>query len=153
MQKWSEYFGNPQSKTNFYAYPVGAGFDFFLIDTLGMERFFAFLKDIGQTAKLDESFQNVFQKDLPAMESAWLGYLSKVKVSTAQPRIIKMFPENGASNVSLNTKGIYLEFDIPMGKTISIVTNCESGVCYRNAYWKSDKILAVKVDLLPDYHY
>lgn len=64
-----------------------------------------------------------------------------------------MFPENNASNVSIKTGEIYLEFDLPMHKTIALITNCESGICYRNAYWKSDRILAVKVDLLPDYHY
>lgn len=152
-QKWSEYFGNPEMQTSFYAYPVGASFVFFLIDTYGMKRFFAFVKDLGQTVKLDETFQNIFQKKLPAMEKEWLEYLSKVKVSTTQPAIVKMFPENSASNVSIKTEEIYVEFDLPMHKTIALIANCESGVCYRNAYWKNDQILAVKVDLLPDYQY
>jgi hypothetical protein len=152
-QKWSEYFGNPEMQTNFYAYPVGASFVFFLLDTYGMDEFFVFVKDLGQTVNLDETFQNVFQKKIPALEKEWLGYLSKVKVSNVQPRIVKMFPENSASNVSIKIEEIYLEFDLPMQKTIALITNCESGICYRNAYWKSDRILAVKVDLLPDYHY
>lgn len=152
-QKWSEYFGNPEMQTNFYAYPVGASFVFFVLDTYGMEEFLAFVKDLGQTVNLDDSFQNVFQKKLPTMEKEWLEYLSKVKVSTTQPAIVKMFPENSASNVSIKTEEIYVEFDLPMLKTIALITDCESGVCYRNAYWKNDRILAVKVDLLPDYQY
>lgn len=76
VQRWSEYFGSPETKTNFHAYPVGASFVFFAIDTYGMERFFALLKDISGTNKLDESFQNVFQKGMPVMEKDWLDYLS-----------------------------------------------------------------------------
>lgn len=132
---------------------MGASFIFFLIDTFGMDRLFAFFKDIGQTANQNKSFKNIFQKDIRVMENSWLGYLNKIKVSTIQPRIIKMFPENNALEISAKTDEIYIEFNIPMRKTISIVTNCDSGVCYKNAYWKTDKILAVKVDLLPDYQY
>jgi hypothetical protein len=153
VQKWSEYFGNPQIKTNFYAYPVGSSFDFFVIDTYGMDRLITLFKDIGKTQDLEKSLKNVFKNDKQSIESKWLQYLKKVNVSSTEPHIIEMFPANLATNVSIKTNEIYVEFDIPMSRNIFLITNCNDGICYKNAYWKTDKILAVKVNLLPNYQY
>ena len=153
VQKWSEYFGDPQIKTNFYAYPVGSSFDFFVIDTFGMDRLITFFNDIGKTQDLEKSLKNVFKNNKQSIESEWLQYLKKVNVSNVEPNIIKMFPANLTTDVSIKITEIYVEFDIPMGKNIFLITNCNDGVCYKDAYWKTDKILAVKVNLLPNYQY
>lgn len=153
VQKWSEYFGDPQIKTNFYAYPVGSSFDFFVVDTFGMDRLITFFKNIGKTQDLEKSLKNVFKNDKQSIESEWLQYLKKVNVSNVEPHIIKMFPANLTTGVSIKITEIYVEFDIPMSRHIFFITNCNDGVCYKDVYWKTDKILAVKVNLLPNYQY
>jgi hypothetical protein len=153
VQKWSDYFGNPQIKTNYYAYPVGASFNYFIIDTYGMDRLFDFFKEIGATGALEESSRHVFKKDQAALEAEWLAYLETVPVSGEPPRIAGWFPEDGATGVSVATAEIYLEFDRPMHRLICLITNCNDGVCYRNAYWKTDRMLAVEVKLLPNHCY
>ncbi len=152
-QKWSDYFGNPRVRTNYYAYPVGASFNYFIIDTYGMDRLFDFFKDIGDTGDLEESSRHVFKKDQAALEAEWLSYLDRVPVSGEPPRIAGRFPEHGATGVSIATVEIYLEFDRPMHRFICLITNCNDGVCYQNAYWKTDRRLAVKVKLLPNHRY
>ncbi len=153
VQNWSEYFGNPQVKTNFYAYPVGSSFDFFIIDTYGMEQLFAFFKDIGNTQDLEKSIKNVFKKDQQVLETDWLRYLGKVDVSVAAPQIIKFYPENKMSNISPNTSEIYIEFTTPMMPLIRLITSQTTGISYKDAYWKTPKILAVKVKLQPNCSY
>lgn len=152
-QKWPQYFGDPQIKTNFYAYPVGASFDFFIMDTYGTKRLFAFFKDIGKTQDLTKSLRNIFKSDQQSIEAEWLQYLKKVNVSSVEPHINKMFPVNLARDVSIKTNEIYVEFDIPMSRNIFFITNCNDGICYKDAYWKTDRILAVKVKLLPNHQY
>lgn len=44
VQKWSEYFGDPKKFTNYYAYPVGSSFVYYVIDSYGMDCFLAFCK-------------------------------------------------------------------------------------------------------------
>ena len=153
VQRWSEYFGDPQIKTNFNANLVGSSFDFYVIDTFGMDKLMTFFKDISKTQDLGESLKNVFKNDKQSIETEWLQYLKKVNVSSTEPHIIKMFPANLETNVSIKTNEIYVEFDIPMSIDIILITNCNEGVCYKDAYWKTDKILAVKVNLLPNYQY
>lgn len=111
-----------------------------------------FAKKIGDTNDLDKSCQNIFKKDQRIIEAEWQQYLSKVPISITQPRIIKMFPENGATQVSNKTTEIYVEFNVSMGKRISIYSD-GNGISYKNAYWKTDKILAIKVDLIPNHYY
>lgn len=153
VQKWSEYYGDPETKTNFYAYPVGASFDLFIMDHFGKDRLLAFFKDIGETGDLARTVRNVLGSDLPELEAKWLRYLEEVDVSTAEPRIVKLFPENGATGVSIKTEEIAVQFDLPMARKIVFISDCRQGVCYKNAYWKSDRILAVKVKLLPNHRY
>lgn len=153
VQKWSEYFGDPRTKTNYYAYPVGASFNFFVIDTYGMDKLFMFFKDIGKTQDLAKSIKKVFKSDKLSIETEWQQYLKKVNLSGDEPHIIKMYPANGATNVSIKTDEIFVEFDVPMSRHIFLINNCNDGICYKNAYWKTDKILAVKVILLPNYRY
>jgi hypothetical protein len=156
VQKWYDYFfiKGSQAGIHFYAFPVASSFVYFVMDSYGIDAFFAFCKDIGDTRNLDRSCQNVFRKDQMTIESEWCQYLNKVSVSTTQiqPRILKMSPENKATRVSIKTTEIWVEFDIPMSRNISVISDSE-GVSYKNAYWKTDKILAVKVNLLANHLY
>lgn len=153
VQKWSRYYGDPQIRTNFYAYPVGSSFDFFIMDTYGINRLFAFFKDIGQTQDLAKSLRNIFKSGQQAIEVEWLQYLKTVHVSNAEPHIVKLFPANQALDVNVKIDEIYVEFDVPMSRNIVLITNCNDGICYKDAYWKTNRILAVKVNLLPNYQY
>lgn len=153
IEEWSKYFGDPNTHTNFYAYPVGSSFDFYIIDTYGMYNLFLFFKDIGKTYDLEKSFKNIFNKNKLEIENEWKHYLSKVEVPNKPPQIVKMYPENNANNVSIEINEIYIEFDTSMINNIILITNCNAGICYKDAYWKSDKILAIKVNLLTNYNY
>ncbi|HYH01543.1 MAG TPA: Ig-like domain-containing protein, partial [Bacillota bacterium] len=151
VQKWSEYFGNPNIAINGYAYPVGASFVYYLSDTYGMDFFLSFCKDIGDTYDLDQSCRNIFKQNRNTIEAGWKEYLRNVPLP-GPPRIVKMFPENGATQVSLKTTEICVEFDVPMAKRIVVISN-GNGVSYKNAYWKTERILAVKVGLMPSHVY
>ncbi|HEX3046814.1 MAG TPA: Ig-like domain-containing protein, partial [Bacillota bacterium] len=91
--------------------------------------------------------------DQQSIEAEWLRYLKRVNVPGVEPHIIKMLPANLATDVSIKTNEIYVEFDIPMSRNIVLITNCKDGICYKDAYWKTDKMLAVKVNLLPNHQY
>ncbi len=152
VQRWSRYYGDHQIRTN-NAYPIGSSFDFFIMDTYGINRLFAFFKDIGQTQDLAKSLRNIFKSGQQAIEVEWLQYLKTVHVSNAEPHIVKLFPANQALDVNIKIDEIYVEFDVPMSRNIVLITNCNDGICYKDAYWKTNRILAVKVNLLPNYQY
>jgi len=144
IQNWKEYFGTPP-KADYNAYKVGSSFVIFFKEKYGQDAFFSFLKDLGQTQNLKLSLQNTIQKDSKEVETEWQRFLSKVDLPPI-PKVVQMFPKNGEKNVSRNTKEILVTFQIPMSKRISVGTRCDDGICYKNAYWKNSKTLAVKVD-------
>lgn len=80
-------------------------------------------------------------------------HLNDPQPQGSAPKISRLYPENRATAVPLDTTEIVVEFDQPMQRTISLLTNCDDGVCYRDAYWKSDRTLGIKVKLLPDHEY
>ena len=154
VQDWEKYYAR-YKKNNYYAYPVGSSFDFMIIDSYGEEMLFKFFKDIAKTKNLKRTFKNVFKKDIAAIEIEWKEYVSKIKIDDIKPKVVKMFPKNGAKNVDVNLKEIIVEFNTSMRNNICVATPCDEGICYKNAYWKSDKILVIKVDpkLLSDHEY
>lgn len=154
VRNWGDYFGKPGVRTNSYAYPVGSSFDFYIIDTYGMEKLFTFFTDIGKTRDLEESLKNVFGTEMKDFEAKWISYVAANKSEGGIPKIIRMFPENGSSGVSTSLEEIFVEFDQPMSRTLTLGTqDCASGVCYKNAYWKSRTVLALKVSLKNDFQY
>ncbi len=80
VQKWSEYYGDAGKKTNYYAYPVGSSFVFYIFDAYSNESFFQFLIDLAKTDNLDKSFRNIFKKNKSEIEKEWQDYLKKVKL-------------------------------------------------------------------------
>jgi hypothetical protein len=145
---WHEYFGNPETKTNPYAYPVGSSFDFYIIDTFGEKKLFEFFTDIGKTRDLERTLKNVFSRGRGDFENGWLAYLAAKTPPVQTPKIVRIFPPDGAKEVDPKTEEIFVEFDQPMSRSVIITTpDCGGGVCYKNAYWKSRTVLAVKVAL------
>ena len=65
---------------------------------------------------------------------------------SAAPKVVKMFPAQGETNVPVDITEIYIEFDRPMASTFSLYTkaSCPVGVCYTSGYWKSKTVFAVK---------
>ncbi|MFH2046370.1 MAG: Ig-like domain-containing protein [Pseudomonadota bacterium] len=159
VQKWSVYYGPPGTNPNLgYAYDVGASFNFFVMDNYGEERFWKFVKDIGTTRDLGKSSQNVLNIPMKELESKWLLYLAAVKYEPIlmQPQIVDMFPANNAINVPTDLKEIVVHFNTDMMQIVCIKTPCgDTGLCYKKAYWKDSRTLAVKIDgsLKPDYTY
>lgn len=154
VQDWETYYAR-YKKNNYFAYPVGSSFDFMIIDNYGEEILFKFFKDIAKTKNLNRTFKNVFKKDLATIETEWKEYVSKIQIDDVKPKVVKMFPENGAKDVDVKIKEITVEFNTSMLKSIYVSTPCDDGVCYKNAYWKTDKLLVIKVDpkLLSGHEY
>jgi len=154
VQQWTNYFGVPdRGNLNLDSYQVGASFDYFLWDTYGKDRLLAFFRALGESGELGAALQKAIGKDKASVEAEWLSYLSQPMPEGSAPEIARLYPDNQASGVPLETTEIVVEFDQPMLPSISLLTNCDDGVCYRDAYWRSDRVLVIKVKLLPDHEY
>jgi hypothetical protein len=81
VQKWSEYFGNPRDG-RWYAYDVGASFDFFIIDKFGEKKLKELFVAIGLTRDFAAAIHNTLGITLATLEADWKVYL-------AQPRAHK----------------------------------------------------------------
>lgn len=154
VQKWSVYFGIPERGTpNWDAYQIGVSFNLFLWERYGKERLLAFLKELGTQGELGAALQASVGKDAATIESEWLGYLGQPLPPSPPPKLARLQPDNQATAVSPDTKEIVMEFDQAMHPSYSLLTPCDEGVCFRDAYWKSDRILAIRVALRPDHEY
>lgn len=69
------------------------------------------------------------------------------------PKIVRFSPENGASDVPTSTAEIEIEFDQPMAPTFSFYGDCDAGACYKQGFWKTDRIFAVTTKLIPNHKY
>ena len=79
VQKWSLYFGGPEAG-RWWAYEVGASFDFFIIDQYGELKLKDLFKDIGKFHNLGISIRRVFNKSAADLESEWKAYLAKLNM-------------------------------------------------------------------------
>lgn len=64
------------------------------------------------------------------------------------PQVVKMFPAGDGRNVPTNISEIFVEFDTDMSSMICLNMNDDEQkeLLFKNVYWKTDKILAVKVE-------
>jgi hypothetical protein len=147
VQAWSSYYGYPGSGSSF-AYDVGASFNFFIVDTYGEETLYQFFVDIGKTKDLTKTIHNIFNKSLKELETEWLQFLAAIETdqSLIQPMVVEMYPPHNAENVPTNIDEIHVHFNTDMQPIVCIRTPCQdTGICYKDAYWKTTKILALKV--------
>ncbi len=129
-----------------------------LHDYYGQLELKQFFLEIGKIKDLDLAFKKLFGKSKRDIEYEWGQYLSqsKIDIESARPRILKMHPDHGMKNVSTKLNEIYVEFNKKMNGNICINTPCgDTGICYKNAYWKTEKILVIKVknELRAQYSY
>lgn len=82
VQEWQKYWGKrpPRGeragvRRNRYAYPVGASFVYFVIDTYGERALFDLLKALGSTWNLNDALQKSLGKSAAEIEQEWLAYL------------------------------------------------------------------------------
>jgi len=153
IQKWNQYFGRPP-RANWNAYLVGSSFIFFIQETFSDSKLNHFFKTISENGNLEKSLLTVFGLTNIEFEKKWLHYLSKIEIPPP-PKIVQLLPAHLENGVSLTTSELTIEFDQPMNKKISIGTKCDDGVCHTNAFWKSEKVLVIKVQgkLLPSHEY
>jgi len=145
IQKWKEYFGIPP-EADWNAYQVGSSFIFFARDAFGAEKVREFFGAVGQSGDLDKALLSSFKCSKSSFESEWIKYLSNIKIPPS-PKIARMIPNDGQIDVPTSLQEIIVEFDQPMAKKISVSTNCNGEICYKNAYWKSEKVLAIKIPI------
>ena len=75
------------------------------------------------------------------------------------PKIVKMFPENGAKNVDPNISQVYLTFDLPMGDGRAWASNNADGTALEHdpdqpVFWTADQLTCVApVKLQPNKKY
>jgi len=155
VQDWIHYFGD-SSGLNFFAYPVGSSFDFFILDTFGQTGLDAFFTDIGATKDLNRTFQKVFGRTQEEIESAWLSYLAAVDLLGAQPEIVSLSPENGAVDVDPGIRELTVRFNVPMSPGWRIITDHDE-IDYKQAGWqdvsRTTLIITVKGTLQRNHTY
>lgn len=76
MQHWSDYAGNHPSPKQALAYPTGASFVYFVIDSFGEKKLFDFFRDIGEARDLDTSLRNIFGLTALEVEQRWKDYVA-----------------------------------------------------------------------------
>ncbi len=159
VQNWATYFGTSESAPstlNWRAYQVGSSFEYMVEDTRGADVLHSLFVDIGVTRDLATTIKNVLFSTESAVEQEWKDYLDRVEVDASPPAVIAMSPADTATEVPLDTSEISVTFNRTMQRTICVGTPCgDTGICYRNAYWKTRNVLAVKVEgsLKPAYQY
>ncbi len=157
-QEWSKYFGGPE-EADYDAYLVGSSFVFYIIDTFGIDKLYDFFVDVGRTRNLEQSLTSVAAQPLQEVEKQWLRYINSTPAAPTAaahiPTITAQYPENGSSHVPIDTEAIYVEFDVPMARSICVSAKCDEGICYDNAFWESEKRLKIAVvpRLLPNHPY
>lgn len=155
VQDWRAYKEIPPEqiaytggRINRYAYPVGASFVFYLLDTHGLPPVIKFFEELGVADNMDAAARRVFGKSKLDLESAWLAYLGSAGIPDDVPvEIVRMTPENGAQDIPVDLTELEVEFNTPMRmRNACVGTATCPEICYRNAYWKSPTTLAIKVD-------
>lgn len=139
-----------------YAYPVGSSFDFYIMDSYGIDTLFEIFADLPKTKNVDVSIRNVLHKEPKEIEVEWIQYLLSYDLAEIfPPEVTVIYPEFGQTDVPIDIKEVYIEFDQPMSAVICISSICENGICYKNAYWETDRRLVARVipRLLPNYDY
>ena len=154
IEKWSKYFGGPYMD-RWYAYEVGASFDFFIIDKFGEEKLKELFIAIGSSRDFTIAVHKTLGKTLDVLEADWKTYLTKIPLSLAEPQIMAFFPPSNALDVPTDLSEIFVNFSIPMATNIRVIANCDEGICYTNAYWKDRKKLAIRLPkrLLANHKY
>lgn len=93
-------------------------------------------------------------KIAPALIGLALFFVSTTTVRAAPPHVVKTTPENGAKDVSPNTKQIVVVFDQPMSRSgRSIVGGGDSFPELGQITWSDPKTLVISVKLKPDHDY
>jgi hypothetical protein len=153
VDRWSEYFGRSDQpdRLDFDAYLVGASFVLYALETLGEATVRRLLVDLGRTGDLAASVTAVLQRPPAELERGWLAWLGRVPVP-AVPRIVALSPPHLARGVRRELPVVEVTFDTDMQPDICVSTDCR-GVCYRDAYWKGPRTLAIRtVPPLPAGH-
>ena len=156
LQHWSAYAGNVPSEKNFYTYPVGSSFVYFVIDSFGENKLFDFFRDIGETGDLDTSLRNIFGLTAAEVEQRWKDYVAMSSVPEPPLAITEMFPSNESSDIPVDIAELRVKFSVPMTRRVCVSTPCgDTGVCYKNARWKDARTLVIRTEgkLLPGTTY
>lgn len=74
------YFGDPSrnnGKANWWAYEVGSSFNYYVIDTYGIDVLLAFFRAVGSEGDLNLALQSALKKDQTTVEREWQSWLDK----------------------------------------------------------------------------
>ena len=135
------------------SFAASTAFFYFLMDTYGKDGVTAFLAAMATNKDINTVCQVSLKKDAAVIEKEWGDYLGQLPPPAPAPKVVRMAPDNGATNVPAGPGEIEVEFDQPMAKSFSLVTQRNQGVNYEDGYWKSDRVRAFKVNLLPNREY
>lgn len=156
VQDWRTYWGNPrdgQRRQTPYAYSVAASFVHYLEDIYGSGSTLRLARAIGKTGDFDSATRLAFELTRGEIRAGWIAYLKNVRISesTTDPGVLKtvsivrMEPPSGARDISLELEELFVEFDTDMKGNICIWTLTCDEICFRNARWKSPRLLTIKI--------
>lgn len=134
-------------------FAASVSFFYFLVDSYGKDAVMAYLAAMASNKDINAVFQASLKKDSATIEKEWISYLDQLPPKLPAPKVVRMTPENGATNVPAGPGEIEVEFDQPMAKSFSLVTRRNLGVSYEDGYWKNDHVRAFKVKLVPNHEY
>lgn len=135
------------------AFAASTSFLHFLLDSYGKDTLLTYLGAMASNTDINAVFLASLKKDSLAVEKEWIDYLDRQPLPLPAPKVVRMLPENGATDVPVGLGEIEVEFDQPMDKWFSLVTKRNQGISYENGYWKNDHLRATKVKLLPNHEY
>src|SRR5262249_736278 len=99
----------------------------------------------GEHRDLERATQEAFGQVASVIEAEWKAYLALVP-RPQPPAVAELFPADHAEHVSPAVEEIWVRFNAPMRRgNFSVIANCDRGVCYKNAYWKSATVFAIKL--------
>ncbi|MCL2004693.1 MAG: hypothetical protein FWG73_00885, partial [Planctomycetaceae bacterium] len=108
----------------------------------------------------DPKVQEEFDNQRFGQSSAVPSLASESEIDPKQvPKIVKMFPKNGAKDVDPNISQVYLTFDIPMGNGRAWASNTADGTALdhdpdQTVFWTADGLTCVApVKLQPNKRY
>lgn len=142
VQDWDNYYDRYHNSFPF-SYKVGSSFCYYIIDTYSDKYLDKFFKNISNDIYIDNVFESVFDKSFSEINDEWEKYIIK-NGTLLNVDDIKFYPTR---NSIINNDIDFLEliFPFPMTKKISIFCSESEIINYKNAYWKDENTLIIKL--------
>ena len=148
VQDWKSYWGRSRDgsgKQSRYAYSVGASFIYYLESVHGHNSPLLLMAAIGRLGEIGAATVDALQIMPRELEAQRIAYLTSDDIKGVPTRIVILHPPNGSADVPIDLTELIVRFDDDMMRERCVRTRPCKEVCYRNAYWKTSRLLAIKL--------